>query len=78
MWSTKRLWHLRDIRFANNAGISMPVCRVAVRGYQDMDATRMRTTTRIDQVTCQRCVARAWRWYPWAYPRPATDVFPGA
>ena len=69
MWTRVRLWHLRDIRLHNNAGITMPVCRVAVRGCQDMDAARLRTTTRMDQVTCQRCVARARRWYPWAYAR---------
>lgn len=64
-----RHWHLRDIRFANNAGINMPLCRVAVRAstMQDLDATRLRTTGDFSAVTCPRCRARAPRHYPWAY-----------
>lgn len=67
MWPKTRHWHLRDIRFVNNAGIHMPLCRVAIRGLQDMDASRLRTTGDPAQVTCPRCARRAARHYPWAY-----------
>ena len=65
MWSPKRLTHLSSVRFAVNAGIHFPLCRVPVREgtLLDLDATGYKQSGKLDDVTCPRCRDRYARWY---------------
>lgn len=60
----KRKTHIADIRLSNNAGISMPVCRVT-DGPLDLDKTGWQTVG-TDDATCKRCRAAFAKRYSWA------------
>ncbi len=59
--------HYRDLRLANNAGISLPVCK-ANEPLLDLDASHWRMTMTSSAVTCRACIAAWARDYDWAGP----------
>jgi hypothetical protein len=56
--------HLQDIRLANNAGMSFPLCRANDR-LLDVDIC-VELTGKFEEVTCENCKKRAPKRYPWA------------
>ncbi len=57
--------HMRDIRLSNNAGIDFPVCHANAE-MLDLDKSRLPTTGKMQEVTCERCKRMYFKRYPWA------------
>jgi hypothetical protein len=63
--------HAKDIRLANNAGISLPVC---IANARILNTDHPGIIARPDEpVTCRRCLAAWPKRYPWARPLRRTS-----
>lgn len=65
--------HMEDIRLANNAGMSFPVCHRNPKitnnnpnGYLDLDKSYYSITGDKTKVSCKHCIRLFKIYYPWA------------
>jgi hypothetical protein len=65
--------HMEDIRLANNAGMSMPVC-YSLAPMLDCDKSRLPMTSDINVVSCKHCLRMYPKKYPWARKRKFIDI----